>query len=96
MSAFGVRSKAESAFNELFSLCSQNRLNLVLSYSPYCEEVRSSPRIMTLSQLRELAARYYVNVEVVTCGRFTHSKLTTADKQLAASSEAEVLIVARV
>lgn len=96
ISAFGVLSKAESAFNELFSLCSQNRLNLVLSYSPYCEEVRSSPRIKTVSQLMALAKRYYGNVEVVTCGRFTHSKLTTAEKQLEASSEAEVLVVARI
>ena len=95
MSAFGVLSKADDAFNKLFSLCSTNKLNLVLSYSPFCEGVHTSPRIMTVKKLTDLAAQYYKNVEVVTCGRFTHSKLTTVKNQLTASSEAEVLVVAR-
>lgn len=95
LSAFGVLSKAERAFDELFALCSVNKQNLVLSYSPYSEDARSSPRIMTVGKLLALVSHHYKKVEVMTCGRFTHSKLTTVENQLAASSEAEVLIIAR-
>jgi adenine-specific DNA methylase len=96
MSEFGIRSKADNAFNKLFSLCSSNKLNLVLSYSPFCEGVRTSPRIVTVKRLTDLIARYYKKVEVVSCGTFAHSKLTTVENQLTAPREAEVLIVARI
>jgi adenine-specific DNA methylase len=95
-SSFGIRSKAEHEFDELFALCRANNLNLVLSYSPFVESKAVTPRILTIKKLEEFACRHYQNVDIVSCGKFVHSKLTSTDKQLDAMQEAEVLLVARV
>jgi adenine-specific DNA methylase len=95
-SAFGIRSKAEHEFEELFAVCRANRLNLVLSYSPFVESKAVTPRILTINKLTELACRHYQNIDIISCGKFVHSKLTSTDRQLDAMQEAEVLLVARV
>jgi adenine-specific DNA-methyltransferase len=95
-SSFGVRSKAEHEFEELFALCRANKMNLVLSYSPFSELKAVTPRILTINKLKEFACRHYQNVDIISCGKFVHSKLTSTDRQLDAMQEAEVLLVARV
>ena len=70
-----------------------SKRNLLLSYSPYDESKGSHPRVVTMQQLIEIAQRYFNNVEVVSAGYFTHNKLNSTEHFLAASNEAEVLIV---
>lgn len=92
-SPFCVKSKASKAFEEMFSCIAHSKRNLLLSYSPYDESKGSHPRVVTMLQLIEIAKRYFKRVEVVSAGHFTHNKLNSTEHFLAASNEAEVLIV---
>jgi len=92
-SPFCIRSQAMEAFEAIFSKSSLVGAKLVLSYSPYDETKKSHPRVVTMTQLIELAEKYYSYVEIVSPGNFVHSKLNHAAKHLEASVLAEVLIV---
>lgn len=92
-SPFCIKSKAIEAFRAMFMIVSQNRKNLLLSYSPYDETKNSHPRVVTMQQLLELARKYFRNVELISAGSFKHNKLNSAEHFLDASEEAEVLIV---
>jgi adenine-specific DNA methylase len=92
-SPFCIRSKAPKAFEEMFMAISASGRNLLLSYSPYDETKESHPRVVTISQLMAWASDYFINVEVVSAGHFTHNKLNSAEHFLESSDEAEILIV---
>lgn len=92
-SLFCIRSTAPKAFELMFSKVSSLGAKLVLSYSPYDETKGSHPRVITMTQLTDIAKKYYKNVEVLSPGNFVHSKLTNSSKHLEASSFAEVLII---
>ena len=92
-SPFCIKSKAPRAFEDMFSCIASSKRNLLLSYSPYDESKGSHPRVVTMQQLIKIAQRYFKNVEVVSAGYFTHNKLNSTEHFLAASNEAEVLIV---
>lgn len=94
-SQFGIKTKAKNAFSELFQKVSSHGANLVLSYSPYKQDSAVTPRIVTIKQLTEMASNFYNDIQVISCGDFSHSKLNRVDKHLEASDEAELLIVAR-
>jgi len=95
-SPFCIKNQAVNAFEYLFSKVRAINASLVLSYSPYDETKGSHPRLLTMTQLLNIANKYYSNVEVLSPGNFTHSKLTHSEKHLDASENAEVLIVCKI
>ncbi|MEE0884847.1 MAG: DNA adenine methylase [Faecalimonas sp.] len=94
-SPFCIKSKAEGAFEALFSKVKELNVPLVLSYSPFDESQAVTPRLRTIEQLVELARKYFLEVNIVSPGTFTHSKLNSVDKNFDANHEAEVLIVCK-
>lgn len=92
-SPFCIRSKAPSAFNDMFLAVSSTGRNLLLSYSPYDATKKTHPRVVTMKQLMSWTKRYFKNVEVVSAGRFSHNKLNSSGHLLESSKEAEVLLI---
>lgn len=92
-SPFCIKSKVENAFISLFQGVSSIGANLILSYSPFEPSKAVSPRLQTIEQLIALAKRYYNKVEIISPGKFVHSKLNKKENSLDASNEAELLIV---
>jgi adenine-specific DNA methylase len=92
-SPFCIKSRAGEAFVELFAGVSKLGVPLVLSYSPFAEKSKSTPRMQTIKQLVELAKMFYYSVDVLSSGHFIHSKLNSADRNYQALNEAEMLIV---
>ena len=68
---------------------------LVLSYSPYDQNKKSHPRVVTLEFLKELAKKYFKFVEIKSIGKFTHNKLNKTSLHLNVLDEAELLIVCK-
>nr|WP_255723972.1 DNA adenine methylase [Terrimonas ginsenosidimutans] len=91
-SPFCIKSQAPVAFENLFKKSLQSDCQLLVSYSPFDESKKSHPRLLTLTDLLALAKKYYRNVEILSPGKFSHSKLNHSDKHLHSSDEAEVLI----
>lgn len=92
-SPFCIRSKAPEAFKKMFESTTVSNRNLLLSYSPYDENKKSQPRVVTMKQLVEWANEYYDNVEIVSAGTFRHSKLNSTEHFLEAEDESELLII---
>lgn len=94
-SPFCIKSQAPEAFRNLIGKCRLKNLDLIISYSPYDETKKVHPRLLKMQQLIELSKEYYKNIEIVSPGAFTHSKLNRLDKHLEASEKAEILIVCK-
>lgn len=94
-SDFCIRSKAPKAFEYLFNSVSKKNKILLLSYSPYDENKKSHPRVVTLENLKKLAKEYFNFVEVKSIGKFSHSKLNKTSLHLNVLDEAEILIVCK-
>lgn len=94
-SEFCIRSKAPKAFEYLFNTVSQKDKILVLSYSPYDQNKKSHPRVVTLDFLKKLAKKYFKFVEIKSIGKFTHNKLNKTSLHLNVLDEAELLIVCK-
>lgn len=94
-SPFSTKTKANEAFETLFSKVSAKNVSLVLSYSPYDAEKESTPRVQKISELLTLARKYFVHVEVISIEGFTHSKFNVIDKNFDIPQDAEVLIVCK-
>lgn len=94
-SPFCIKSKAEGAFEALFKGVSDLNVPLVLSYSPFDPSQAVTPRLQTIDQLIEMAQRYFSEVETLSPGVFTHSKLNSTDKNFDANHEAEILILCK-
>ena len=92
-SPFCIASKAPAAFAALFDGVRSLGVPLVLSYSPYDSDNRSRPRLMTISQLEDLAKRCFSRVVVHSAGRVAHSKLTSTDNTVSVSHNAESLFI---
>lgn len=92
-SPFCIRSQAPDAFRNMFSVISQSNRNLLLSYSPYDETKKTHPRVVTMQQLISLAKEYFIHVDMISAGHFTHNKLNSTEHFLESSDEAEMLIV---
>lgn len=92
-SPFCIKSKGPDAFDSLFRLTASRGCNLLLSYSPYDETKKTHPRVVTMSQLRTWAGKYFRNVDLVSAGHFVHNKLNSIEHKLESSGEAEMLIV---
>ncbi|PHS76012.1 MAG: DNA methyltransferase [Porticoccus sp.] len=94
-SDFCIKSRAVSAFNDLFYKVSSKQKVLLLSYSPYEKDKGSHPRVVELEFLLDMASKHFNSVELRSMGKFSHSKLNRTDLHLKAGDTAEVLIVCR-
>jgi adenine-specific DNA methylase len=92
-SPFSIKSQSTEAFDTLFKKVSCLDSALVLSYSPYDETKKVTPRVHSISYLEEMARKYFASVEVISVGQFSHSKLNHSSKNFETSYDAERLIV---
>lgn len=92
-SPFCIKSKAATAFEDMFKEISMANRNLLLSYSPYDETKKTHPRVVTIQQLISLAEKSFDSVRLISAGHFAHNKLNSAEHFLESSDEAEMLIV---
>ncbi|SET46061.1 D12 class N6 adenine-specific DNA methyltransferase [Natronincola peptidivorans] len=94
-SPFSIKTQAKEAFDTLFKKVSQNNSSLVLSYSPFAEDRKSTPRMQRIEELESLGRQYFNNVKSVSVGQFAHSKLNKTDKNFETNYSAEILIVCK-
>lgn len=94
-SPFSIKTKASGAFDELFMDVADLKVPLVLSYSPFSKNQPATPRMQEIEQLVIKAKQYYREVDVLSPGYFTHSKLNAVRKNFATDKEAELLLVCR-
>lgn len=92
-SPFSIKTQAKEAFNNLFYKVSEKNVSLILSYSPYDAEKESTPRVQTVSELQEMAKKYFKKVELFSIEGFVHSKLNAVDKNFEIPTDAEILII---
>ncbi|WP_218061441.1 DNA adenine methylase [Paenibacillus kribbensis] len=95
-SPFSIKSQATTAFESLFKKVRQLDVPLVLSYSPYDETKKATPRVHTINRLENMAKRYFSRVETISVGQFSHSKLNNSSNNFDISYDAELLIVCQV
>ena len=91
-SPFCIKSQAPEAFEALFKGVRDRGLPLIVSYSPFAEDSRARPRLMSIERIQALASRYYRSVEVASAGRIAHSKLNTVQLNTDMNYDAEVFL----
>jgi len=94
-SPFGLKSESDHAFDTLFRKTANIKASLILSYSPYDDNSKATPRVQTIENLQNMAKKYFKSVELVSFGQFSHSKLNKADLHVDASDTAELLLVCK-
>lgn len=94
-SPYSTRTGAIAAFESLFEAVEMHSRNLILSYSPYPEKKRATPRMVTIDLLDDLAHRFFKHVDIKPVSGVKHSKLTRASAFLDSSAISEVLIICR-
>lgn len=92
-SPFCIKSKATSAFDELFSGSRKCGLPLVVSYSPLADTNKPRPRVLSLEDVRRVALRSYSTVDIVPVGNLSHSKLNSEKHNSPVTNGAEVAFV---
>lgn len=92
-SPFCIKSQASDAFDNMFNKISKIKASLVLSYSPFDENTKSTPRVMTIDKIKELGSKYFNNISIRHPGTFMHSKFTTKEKSFDKVIDGEILIV---
>lgn len=92
-SPFCIRSKAPTAFEKLFFLTKKSGASLVLSYSPFSNESKSHPRVMSIDTINGIGKKYFSNIDCISAGELRHSKLNHSSMHLDASDEAELFLV---
>lgn len=91
-SPFCIRSTAPAAFDSLFRLARESDAGLVLSYSPHEAGDGTHPRVVSTSQITELANLHYRNVIVSRVDGITHNLLNRSDMKLRSRAYAEIII----
>lgn len=91
-SPFCIRSTAPAAFDSLFRAARESDVALVLSYSPHEAGDGTHPRVVSTSQITELANSYYRNVVVSRVDGVIHNQLNRSDLKLKSREHAEILI----
>lgn len=91
-SPFSIKSRAKEAFDTLFKGASSKNLPLVVSYSPFTGE-RSRPRLLTVSELLDIAGKYYKNTDFSSIETSKHSKLNTSRLNVPTDNDAEIMLV---
>jgi hypothetical protein len=95
-SPFSIKTEVESAFNDLFEYTKKKRVPLILSYSGFSQgtAARPKPRMLTLSELEDIARMYFSKVEVSSAGQVSHSKFNSKELNVDSNEEAESFVVA--
>lgn len=91
-SPFCIRSTATAAFESLFKMARESDVGLVLSYSPHEAGDGTHPRVVSTSQITELANLYYRKVVVSRIDGVTHNQLNRSDLKLKSREHAEIII----
>lgn len=91
-SPFCIRSTAPAAFDSLFRTTRENDAGLVLSYSPHETGDGTHPRVVSTSQIIELANLYYRNVVMTRVDGVAHNQLNRSDLSLKSREHAEIII----
>ena len=94
-SPFCIKSKAPQAFDEMFKYVHEAQASVVLSYSPFDANSGTTPRLLSIEGIVDIARKYYQNVEVVSPGQFMHSRFNRQDNNYEINYEAERLIICR-
>ncbi|MBY6207476.1 MULTISPECIES: DNA adenine methylase [Halomonas] len=94
-SPFCIRSTAPDAFRSLFSLSQKLSAPLVLSYSPYEATDGTHPRVVSRSQLVNIASEFFENVDCIELDNFNHSMLNKSDSKLKTRAQSEILLICR-
>lgn len=89
-SPFCIKSKATSAFEQLFRRVANLKIPILLSYSPYLKN--GHPRMVTVDSIVGLAKTFFDHVEVTTATGVRHSKLNKTELNLDALENGEVFI----
>lgn len=95
-SPFCIRSAAPRALAELFSTAREMALPIVLSYSPHESGDGTHPRVLSATDVLEIAKKFYRSVEVEFLAGSTHNKLNRNDLSLVQREHAEMLVRCRV
>lgn len=91
-SDFCIRSTAPAAFESLFKAAREHDLPMVLSYSPHEADDGTHPRVVSMSQIIEIANQHYNRVEVCSVEGVTHNMLNRSGLKLKKRDHAEVLV----
>jgi len=91
-SPFCIRSAAPAAFKALFEAARRRELPLVLSYSPHEAGDGTHPRVVSISQIMEIARSCYERVELAVVDGSIHSSLNRGDLKLKTREHAEILL----
>jgi hypothetical protein len=94
-SPFSIVRQAPQAFESLFARVRARGIPLILSYSPYIDGGVSRPRVMSMTQLEQIASKHYERVQRIDVNGVAHSKLTRSEMHLVPHETAEVLLVCR-
>lgn len=91
-SEFCIRSTAPSAFEALFRSAREHDLPLVLSYSPHEADDGTHPRVVSISQIIEIANQHYNRVEICAVNGVTHNLLNRSELKLKTRDHAEIIL----
>ena len=94
-SPFCIMSQAPNAFEKMFANIAAAGAPLILSYSPFENAVDNHPRVVSLDLISELAAKHFQQVEVLSAGTFSHSRLNRTELHKERSDQAEKFVVCR-
>ncbi len=92
-SSFCIKSQAPLAFSRLFEEIRRMEVPLVLSYSPLADTEKPRPRVIDTLALRDIAAKYFKRVEIVSAGRISHNKLNKSSLNSDVTHDAELFFV---
>ena len=94
-SPFCIKSEVSGAFEQLFKYAREAQTSLVLSYSSYDKDSGATPRLLSIDEIINLAENYYKKVEIISPGKFMHSRFNRQDNNYEINREAETLIMFR-
>ena len=91
-SPFCIKSKAASAFEELCKGVSNRQIPLIISYSPYKQDTKNRPRLLSVDELLEIASRHFSKVGYIPVENVSHSKFNLAARNVEVRNHAEILV----
>lgn len=94
-SLFCIPSQAKGAFTDLFQGASKFNCPLLLSYSPFEENLTHRPRLLSIDEIISLANNFYESVEVIEIKEHQHRKLNKAQNNSEALKNGEVMILCK-
>jgi adenine-specific DNA-methyltransferase len=94
-SDFCIKSRAPAAFDDLCGMVSQMRVPLVLSYSAFNSSAKARPRVVSIGDVRDIAAKHFPSVALQELHNSAHNKFNNATLSKATGGTAEVLLVCR-